>query len=170
MPDLRNYYSKDDKPTTGVEILPAGTYTVKVTAGDWKDVKDKPRNKYLQIIMVIVDGEHKDKVIIDRFNLENDNDQAVAIAKGQFAALREAIGVLEPRDPADLMNIRFQLVLKCEKRRDDTSKMTNTVSRYIKKGETATTPQQQSGDAPWSRNAAKPETPPTDADTSGVPF
>lgn len=154
MADLRGYYDPKDEASSGFEVLPAGLYTVKITNGEWKQTKSG-NGEYLQLEMTVADGEHAGKVIIERLNLKNPSQEAVRIARSQFAALRQAVGVLDPKDSADLENIRFQLLLKCEKRSDDPTKMTNAVQRYIKKGETVSTPQQQSGDAPWARNAPK---------------
>lgn len=172
MAGLRGLYDPNDKPNSGFEVLPAGQYTVKVTGGEMKHTK-KGDGQYLQIEMTVVDGQHTGAIIFDRFNLVNPSQEAVRIAKGQFASLREAIGVREPNDIPDLMGPRFQLVLKCEKRNDEPGKMTNVVQRYIKRGQTATTPQQSSDAAPWARNAPKPDAPsPAQAESgnSDVPW
>lgn len=156
--NLRNYYSADDK-AEDFDVLPNGAYTVKVTGGEMRPTKNGD-GEYLQIEMTVVEGEHQGRKIFDRFNLRNKNDMAVRIAKSQFAAFREAVGVLDPKDIPDFQNIRFQLVLKCVKRNDRPDEMTNVVGRYIKKGQTATTPQQHTEAAPYSRNASKPQQPP----------
>ena len=165
--DLRNFYDPNDKPND-FEVLPEGVYSVKITGSDWKDTR-KGDGKYLQFEMTIVEGEHKGNKIFDRFNLVNPSDQAVRIARGQFASLREAVGVLNPKDPAELMNIRFQLVLRCVKRNDRPDEMTNEVKRYIKKGEGPATPPQNDGDAPWARTSSSaPAAPATSS--AGAPF
>jgi len=162
MADLRGVYDVNDEPSMGFEVLPEGTYTVKITAVDWKKTK-KEDGQYLQITMEVLDGAHQGSVIIDRLNLKNKSDMAVKIAKGQFAALRHAVGVLDPKDSFELVGPRFQIFLKCEKRSDDPTKMSNVVQRYIPKAQQSTAPQQQQGDAPWSNNAPKNE-PPAAAD------
>ena len=151
MADLRGAYEVNDQPSVGFEVLPAGEYVVKIENAVWKETKNQD-GQYLQINMAVADGEHSGAPIIDRLNLKNRNDMAVKIARGQFAALREAVGVAEPKDSADLENIRFRVVLKCVKRNDDPSKMTNEVSRYLKLGG-GVKPQQHNGAPPWSRNA-----------------
>lgn len=154
MADLRGFFDPNAEANSGIEVLPEGVYTVKVTSGDWKETKSG-NGRYLQMNMAIVDGPHQGSVIIDRFNLDNPSREAVKIAQGQLKALADAIGVRDPKDTTDLMNVRFQLLLKCEKRSDDPSKMANRVQRYIEKGQTATTPRQNQSDPPWERNALK---------------
>lgn len=166
MTSLRGLYDPTDKADSGFEVLPAGIYTVKVTAGEMKKTK-KGNGEYLQVEMTVVEGEHADRKIFDRFNLVNPSAEAVKIARGQFAALREAVGVLDPVDIAALMGPRFQVKVKCVKRNDKPDEMTNEVAGYIKRGQTATTPPQQSAGAPWARNAPKApppaQTPPPSA-------
>lgn len=173
MADLRGRYDAEAKPDSGFEILPEGYYTVKVVGGEWKDSKAKDENgrlkggRYLQINMEVIDGQHQGSVIVDRFNLENSSEKAVSIANSQFAALRRAVGILNPKDTADMAGPRFQLFLKCEKRRDDPDKMSNRVQRYIEKGQTANSPQQAPREAPYARNAPRREPEPVGAE---VPF
>lgn len=162
MSSLTNYYDLNDKPENGFDVLPAGTYTVKITDGEMKRNK-KNTGQYLQVEMTIVEGEHRERKIFDRFNLDNPSREAVRIARGQFAALREAVGVLEPKNIAEMKNIRFQVAIKCVRRTDKPDEMANEVQRYIKRGETPETPRQQGGDAPWSRSTG----PNPDASSSG---
>ncbi len=169
MADLRGAYDPNATPDTGIAVLPAGPYSVKITNGEWKETKSG-MGKFLQIEMAVVEGEYQGSVIVDRFNLVNPNAQAVAIANSQFAALREAVGVRDPKDTADLCNIRFQLLLKCEKRNDDPSKMTNVVQRYIKRGQTINTPQQNPSNPPHSRNAPNPGATPSPAPEDTPPW
>lgn len=152
MADLRGCYDPNIEPSSGFEVLPAGLYTVKLVKADWKE-NSKKTGKFLQVNMQVVDGPHTGALIIDRFNLINPNEDAVKIAKGEFVAMCRAIGVKDPPDSAALMGVRFQVMLKCEKRNDDPSKMTNRVQRYIEHGQTATTPQQNQKDPPWNHNA-----------------
>ncbi len=91
MANLSGYYDPNDKPES-FEVLPAGTYTVKIAASDWKATKSG-NGKYLQFEMVVCDGEYKDRKVYDRFNLDNPSKEAVRIARGQFASLREAVGI-----------------------------------------------------------------------------
>ena len=158
MADLRGYYETDDQPSVGYEVLPAGEYVVKIERAEWRETKNQDGH-YLQINMTVVDGERRGALIVDRLNLRNKNEVAVRIARGQFAALREAVGVSNPKDTADMENIRFRVVLKCTRRNDDPDKMTNEVTRYIKHGETAATPQQKDGNPPYKRNAPPPAEP-----------
>lgn len=160
---LMGAYDEQAKADSGFEALPAGTYTVRITDGDWKDTK-KGDGKYLQIGMTVIEGDYNGRKIFSRFNLQNKSQEAVKIANSQFAALREALGILHPKDTEDLKGPRFQVVLRCVKRNDN-GEMTNEIGRYVKKGETATTPQQVASAPPWKRNA-----PPAELAQSDMPF
>lgn len=154
MAKLTGFYDPHDKPES-FEVLPAGTYTVKITASEWKKTK-KGDGQYLQFEMTICDGEYADRRIYDRFNLDNPSNEAKRIARGQFASLREAVGILEPRDSSELMGVRFQVVVKCVPRNDRPGEMSNEIQRYIKRGQAQATPQQQNGTAPYARSSGAP--------------
>ena len=173
--DLRGTYNPEDKPFGDSEVLPAGNYTVKVIDGEWKDASTG-NGQYLQVKMVVVDGDHKDAVIYDRFNLKNKNEKAAVIAGRQFAGLREAVGVLQPKQISELCGIRFQVVLRCKKN-EYTNKagvlvggMQNEVARYIKHGEGPATPQQSPIDAPWGRNTPPSRPGQSAASSPEMPF
>ncbi len=159
MAKLTGMYDPNAKPES-FEVLPAGTYTVKVTAGEMKATKNRD-GQYLQIEMTIVDGEYMDRKVFARFNLVNKSKEAVRIANGEFASLREAVGILNPKDTAELMGPRFQVVVKCVRRNDRPDEMTNEIQRYIKRGQAQTTPQQQNGTAPYARSSNAPNPSPT---------
>jgi Protein of unknown function (DUF669). len=155
--DFRNYYSVDDKPNEGVAVLPNGTYTVKIVSSEWKETKNRD-GKYLQLNLAVTDGEHAGNIIVARLNLDNPNKQAVVIARGELAGIREATGVREPKNPEELHNIRFQVMLKCAKRKDDPTKDENRITRYMKKDENAAAPRQNTGNPPYARNAPQQPT------------
>jgi hypothetical protein len=156
--DLRGMYDPNASPSGSFEVLPAGVYTVKLESGDWKNTK-KGDGRFLQVNLAVVEGEHEGSLLAHRFNLDNPSQEAVRIANSEFRSLCEAVGVLSPLDTEDLKGIRFQVVVKCERRNDDPDKMTNRITRFIKHGESATTPQQAPEAPPWSRNAPRQDPP-----------
>lgn len=171
MADLRGYYDPSVPADTGdgADVLPADTYAVKVRSSEWKDNRNKT-GQYLQLNMGVVEGPYEGSTIVERLNLKNPSDMAVRIAKGTLNAICEAIGIRDVKDSAELEGVRFQLVLKCDKYKytneagEEVERMTNVVQRYIKRGETATTPQQGAGDGPKARTApgSAPEAPGTE--------
>ena len=173
--DLRGAYNPDDKPFTGIEVLPEGVYEVKILDGEWKEASTG-NGHFLQVTMEVVDGAQKGATIIDRFNLKNTNEKAAAIAGRQFAGPREAVGVLQPKQISDITGIRFQVVLRCKKsnyiNREgvEVEKMQNEVARYIKRGEGPATPQQAGNDAPWSRNTPSSRSPQPAESFTEFPF
>ncbi|MDR1519048.1 MAG: DUF669 domain-containing protein [Planctomycetota bacterium] len=162
--DLRGCYEVDDAPSAGVETLPAGLYTVKISDGEWKDTKTGG-GQYLQINMTVAEGDHEGAAVIDRLNLKNPSDQVRKIARGQFAALREAVGVRDPKDVSELADVRFQVMLKVKKYEtsEGEERTSNRVQRYLKRGESPAAPRQSDEDPPWGRNAPRREPPPAAA-------
>lgn len=147
MAGLKEFYSVNDKPSTAADVLPAAEYVVKVVGGEMKDTKNRD-GQYLEVDMEVVEGDYTGSVIRDRFNLKNKSDEAVRIAKSQFAALREATGVLEPEDIADFRGIRFRVVLRLEKWQDDPPRWSNRVQRYLKNDGSSATPAQTNSPKP----------------------
>ena len=67
----------------------------------------------------LVDGEHKGRKLWQNYNLWNSNTQAVAMANGEFAALRAATGVMNCHDSQQLHNIPVVLDVRVVKRKDN---------------------------------------------------
>lgn len=170
MADLRGRYNADAKPSSGEsEVIPEDVYTVKLVNSEWENKKDEGGNKtsetYLYFDLEVIDGEYKGSRVRDFFFLGYKNPEAVRVSDARFASLREAVGILNPKDSVDLHGPRFQVKIGCRKRKDDPEKMNNYIQRYIEKGQTVNAPQQQSENAPWAKNAPKAEPEPAE-----IPF
>jgi len=100
MADLGGYDATQVKDSE-FEALPAGEYRAVITESERMKTKDGT-SELLQVKLQIVDGQYKNRTIIDRFNLWNKNPQATTIAQQQFKKVCEAVNVPKPGDSSAL--------------------------------------------------------------------
>ena len=109
-----NFSAEQIEPVGTYDPIPLGEYTVVITDTEinpTKKDKDKPvseqRNKYLQLVYEIVDGEHKGRKLFDRINILNENVTAQEIAQRALSSICRSVGVIHPKDTDELKNIPF---------------------------------------------------------------
>ena len=100
MADLGGYDATQVKDSE-FEALPAGEYRAVITESERKKTKDGS-SELLQVKLQIVDGQYKNRTIIDRFNLWNKSEQARTIAEQQFKKVCEAVNIPKPGDSSAL--------------------------------------------------------------------
>lgn len=83
--------------------LPTGEYVAVIIDSDMKPTSSN-NGHYLELTYEVVDGPLKGRKHWERLNLDNPNAKTVEIANRQFAAIREATGVANPRDSQELHN------------------------------------------------------------------
>lgn len=169
---LTGIFNPDAEASTDFAPIPTGEYLAQIVDSDMKPTKNNT-GEYLELTYEIVGEECKGRRIWVRLNLVNTNATAVEIANRDFAAIREATGVANPRDSADLHNkphvIRVEFIKSGETRgRKTYDRDTNEVRAY-KRAEgvagglenapaaaASPTPTSRSSAsaAPWKRNAA----------------
>ncbi len=152
MADLGHFNANEVEPNTPFEPLPAGKYLAAITASEMKPTKSGDGN-YLQLEFTILDGEYKDRRVWDRLCIHHPNAQTVKIARGNLSALCRAVGVMQPRDSADLHNLPLTLTVKVRKRQD-TGDLTNEIKGYEPKDAAGGQPQQakpSDNTPPWKR-------------------
>lgn len=155
MASLVNQYDADAKPYQGKTLFPNGIYTVTVTQGDWQT--SKAGHKYLELVYTVAEGPMRGEEYVDRFNLNNPNDTAKKIANEQFASLRKAVGVPNPKDTSELMRIRFRIKVECrEQKNDPEHRLENNVRKYMNMKESVDEPAQNAGQPPQARVTADP--------------
>lgn len=125
---FNNFNANNYQPTT-FDPLPAGKYMAIIEDADEQPTK-LGDGSYLKLTLSILNPEYENRKLFVRLNLNNPNEIAVAIARGQLADICRAIGVLEPNDSSDL--IGYQLVIKVtQKRRQDNDEITNEVKGFF---------------------------------------
>jgi len=152
MANLNGFDANQVEPTTSFEPIPAGKYLAAITESEMKPTKSGS-GSYLQLTFTIVEGEHKNRVLWARLNLNNPNATAVKIARGELSAICRAVGVMQPKDSVELHNIPLVIVVKLKKRQD-TGELANEIKGYESKASAAGQPQQApatDSTPPWKR-------------------
>lgn len=148
MANLGNFDATKVDPNTSFEPIPAGKYTAVITASEMKPNK-AGTGQYLELTFTIIEGEHQNRQLWARLNLEHPNEVAVKIARGQLSAICRAVGVLQPRDSVELHNLPLMITVKC-KRREDTGDITNEITNFTKREQQASS-NALSDTPPWRR-------------------
>ena len=152
MADLNGFDARTVEPTTAFEAIPAGKYIAAITESEMKPTK-AGTGSYLQLTFTVLDGDYKNRVLWARLNLHNPNATAVKIARSELSAVCHAVGVLSPKDSAELHNLPLLIAVKVKKR-DDTGDLTNEIKGYSSKESAAGQPQQApatDNTPPWKR-------------------
>ncbi|RKY22948.1 MAG: hypothetical protein DRP83_10025 [Planctomycetota bacterium] len=148
MADLNGYNANDYEPTASFDPIPAGKYLAAITASEMKATK-KGDGSYLQLELTVMDSNPpggsgcKGRKVWDRLCINHPNDLTQKIARGSLSAICRAVGVMQPRDSAELHNLPLVISVKC-KRRDDTGELANEIKAYLPKK----SPQQPAAQAP----------------------
>ena len=152
MANLQGFDANQVEPSQDFTPLPAGEYVAVITDSEMKPTKTG-NGHYLQLTFQIVEGEHANRLIWVRLNLDNPNATAVDIARRELSAICRSVGVLVPTDSVDLHNL--PMVIKVGlKRRKDTDELQSEVKGYAKVNATAEpkpASQVAGTDAPWKR-------------------
>lgn len=128
MASLNGFNANEVKPAVEFEAIPPGQYTAVITESETKPTKSGT-GSYLQLTLQIIDGEFKGRTLWARLNLENPNETTVRIARAELSAVCRAVGVMQPRDSAELHNV--PLVIRVGvKARADTGELTNVIKGY----------------------------------------
>lgn len=154
MANLQGFDANTVDPSVALEVIPAGKYLAMITDSEMKSTKNN-EGSYLKLVFQILEGPHKDCVVLARLNLQNKNATAVKIAMSELSSICRAVGVMVPKDSCELHNLPMTITVKCVKR-EDTGDIYNEIKGYAKKdaAATASTPAVTTGQnstAPWKR-------------------
>ena len=150
MPNLNGFNANEVDPAVDFEAIPAGKYLAVITDSEMKATKSG-NGSYLELAFEVIEGEYKGRNLWARLNLDNPNQLAVQIARGELSAICRAVGVLQPKDSLELHNLPILITVKLKKR-TDTGDIVNEVKGYAKKATAAAQPQAESGSTPpWAR-------------------
>ena len=151
MANLNGFDATKIDPATDFEPIPAGRYPAIITNSEMKSTKSGT-GAYLELTFQVIDGQHKNRLLWSRLNLENPNVQAVQIANAELSALCRAVGVMQPKDSIELHNLPLVVTVKIKKR-EDTGDLTNEIKGYAKKEALNRVAQQETANTPpWVRN------------------
>lgn len=108
MADLSGFDARNIKPEVGFAPIPPGKYTAEIVVTHLRPTKAGD-GRYLQIEFKITHGPYLGRKLWARVNLENASAVAVRMAKAELSAICHAVGVLTPRDSAELHGKRLVL-------------------------------------------------------------
>ena len=98
---LNNLYNPDAESQTDFGKLPTGDYVAQIIDSDMKPTK--AGGTYLELTSEIIEpAAYKGRKHWERLNLDHASGKVVEIANRQFASVREATGVPNPRDSNEL--------------------------------------------------------------------
>lgn len=98
----------------GMPHLPDGKYTGVFLASELKN-NSAGTGQYLEMKLVITQGQYKDTEFTERLNIKNPNAVAVKIAYETMAKIAKAVGLAQiPSDSSALHNKPLTVVLKTE--------------------------------------------------------
>ena len=149
--DLNGFNAENVEPNAPRDPIPAGWYKAVIEATEEKPTKAQT-GSYLQLTIQVIEGEHAGRKIIDRLNLNNPNATAVEIAQRTLSSICRAVGVMTPRDSADLMDKPMMVKVKVKPASGDYS-ASNEVDDYAAPDK-ASAPAAASGGSstpPWKR-------------------
>lgn len=149
MADLNGFNASNVEPNADFDPIPAGKYLAVITASEMKPTKNN-NGHFLELTFQVIEGQYKNRLLWSRLNLDNPSPQAVQIARGELSAICRAIGVMQPKDSAELHNLPLMVTVKC-KNREDTGDVVNEIKGYAKKESTVVATSAQTNTPPWAR-------------------
>ena len=152
---LLNFDANEVAPSTGFDPIPAGKYVAVINDSGEKENK-AGTGSYLQLEFEIIEGNYKGRRLWVRLNLQNQNPDAVRMARADLSAICHAVNVLKPNDSVELHNIPLVITVRCKKDKN-TDEIVNEVRGY------------ESRDAAHNPLAAPASTAPANATTTTTP-
>ena len=149
-----NFNAAEVAPNTGFDPIPAGKYAAVITESEEKPTK-AGTGSYLQLTFQVTDGEFANRKLWARLNLNNPNDQAVSIARGELSAICHAINVLDLKDTTQLHDL--PMVIRVTAKPDKDGEVRNEIKGYEPLASATAAPQQQApakaapASAPWGK-------------------
>ena len=140
------------QPLDVYEAIPAGEYEAVITDSEMKANKSNT-GMFLELKTEIISGDYSGRKLTARLNLKNPSVKAVEMAKRELSSICHAVGVLQPRDSAELHNRPLTIKVKLVNRDDGSN--SNEISGWKEKGAPASQPVKAAAasqeSAPWAR-------------------
>ncbi len=129
MAKISNFDATEVQPSHFFGTIPDGTYPAEIIESDWKDTK-KGTGKFLELTFQVTEGPYMGSVHRVRLNLENPSSVAVDIARADLSAICHAVGVLQPKDSAELHDKPLLIHVQTRKR-PNTGVLENEVRGFM---------------------------------------
>ena len=155
---ILNFNANEVEPSKAFDPIPAGKYVAVITDSEMKDTR-AGTGRYLQLEFEITDGEFAGRKLWSRLNIENQNAEAVRLARADLSAICRAVNVLTPNDSADLHNLPLVIKVHCRKDKN-TGEITNDIRGYESKANYKPEPKQAPATSTTAQTARVPSKPP----------
>ena len=153
-----NFNANDVEPSKAFDPIPAGKYIAVITDSEMKETR-AGTGRYLQLEFEITDGEYAGRKLWSRLNIENQNAEAVRLARADLSAICRAVNVLTPSDSIDLHNLPLVIKVHCRKDKN-TGEITNDIRGYESKANYKPEPKQAPATPTNAQTARIPSKPP----------
>lgn len=132
--ELNGFDANNVEPSQSMDPIPAAWYKAVITESEEKPTKAQT-GSYLQMTVEVIEGEHQGRKVFERLNLNNPNQMAVDIAQRTLSSICRAVGVMTPKNSADLHDKPFMVKVKV-KPGDANYGPSNEISEYgpVEKG------------------------------------
>jgi hypothetical protein len=155
---ILNFNANEVEPSKAFDPIPAGKYIAVITDSEMKETR-AGTGRYLQLEFEITDGEFAGRKLWSRLNIENQNAEAVRMARADLSAICRAVNVLTPNDSADLHNLPLVIKVHCRKDKN-TGEITNDIRGYESKANYKPEPKQAPATSTTAQTARVPSKPP----------
>ena len=155
---LLNFDANEVEPSKAFDPIPAGKYIAVITDSEMKETR-AGTGRYLQLEFEITDGEYAGRKLWSRLNIENQNAEAVRLARADLSAICRAVNVLTPSDSIDLHNLPLVIKVHCRKDKN-TGEITNDIRGYESKANYKPEPKQAPATSTTAQTARVPSKPP----------
>lgn len=129
MASIAGLYNPDAEPSTGFDLLPDDTYTLEIVESSY-DANQDGDGMSLSLKAQVIGGDYDQRSYYIWMDLEHDDEKRQERGQRDFAALRRAVGVLNPQDTEELHFKPFQVKIGRYTSKK-TGKTNNTVKEYI---------------------------------------
>ena len=153
-----NFNANEVEPSKAFDPIPAGKYIAVITDSEMKETR-AGTGRYLQLEFEITDGEFAGRKLWSRLNIENQNAEAVRMARADLSAICRAVNVLTPNDSIDLHNLPLVIKVHCRKDKN-TGEITNDIRGYEPKANYRPEPKQAPATPTTAQTPRVPSKPP----------
>lgn len=153
MADLNGFDANAVEPNKGFGLIPRGEYYAVIVKSE-KKATNAGDGHYLSLEFQVLSGEFQNRKLWTNLNLWNKNSEAVQIAKGDMSAICRAVGVMTPKDSAELHNKPLKLSVAIKKNKGSGEDENRIVGYKSRNGapatvEAKTTMAEATASAPW---------------------
>ena len=150
MGNLQGFDATQVDPSEEFVPLPAGWYRAMIIGSEFRPTKSGD-GEYLMLTISIIDGDYAGRQVFDRLNLSNPNPKAEEIAQRNLSAICHAVGIMTPKDSAELHDIPFDVKLTTRPAQGQYSAGNDIKGYRSIDGQEGKNKQQTEKIAPWKR-------------------